>query len=100
MSWFGGGNCPGKSSHTQMPTEEPWSHMPFCSVANMAPLLPGSLYSAGLPLAALATQHREAQQTVAYSVAESSVKQRFLMGNAPMVPAASEKKIAMYSKVG
>lgn len=64
----------------------------------MAPFLPSSLYSAAsLPLAAMAVQQRESQ-AVAHSVAESSLKQRFLSGN--MVSAPAEKKIAMYSKVG
>lgn len=65
----------------------------------MAPLLPPSLYCASLPLAAaVASQQREAP--VVPSVAEGSLTQRFLMGNGVGVPAPSEKKIAMYSKVG
>lgn len=63
----------------------------------MAPFLPNGLYQTGLPLAALATQQREA--AVVPSVAESSLAQRsgVLMGN--MVPAPAEKKITMYSRV-
>lgn len=65
-------------------------HCPLFSVT-MAPLLPSSLYSVGLPLAALATQQRETQQAaVAYSVAERSLSN--------MAAAPAEKKIAMYSK--
>lgn len=60
----------------------------------MAPFLPSSLYSTSLPLAAVAAGQREQQQAVAYSVAESSLAQRFTMA-----PAPAEKKIAMYSKV-
>lgn len=61
----------------------------------MAPFLPTSLYATSLPLAAVAAGQREQQQAVAYSVAESSLKQRFTMAPAP----AEQKKIAMYSKV-
>ena len=66
----------------------------------MAPFgLPTQLYTSSLPLAALAAQQRESHQAaVAHSVAESSVKQRFLQGN--MVAAPKEQKIAMYSRVG
>lgn len=60
----------------------------------MAPFLPTSLYATSLPLAAVAAGQREQQQAVAYSVAESSLKQRFTMAPAP----AEQKKIAMYSK--
>ena len=65
----------------------------------MAPFgLPQQLYTSSLPLAALAAQQRESQAAVAHSVTESSMKQRFLQGN--MVAAPSERKIAMYSRVG
>ena len=65
----------------------------------MAPFgLPPQLYSSGAPLASLSAQQRESQSAAAaHSVAESSLKQRFLQGN--MVAAPAEKKIAMYSRV-
>jgi hypothetical protein len=63
----------------------------------MPSFLPSSIFSAAAPLAALATQQRESGP-VAHSVAESSLKQRVLMGGS-MVPAATEKRIEMYSRV-
>ena len=63
----------------------------------MAPLLPSSLYTTGLPLAALAAQQRETQQqAVAHSVAESSLTRK--MGFMIPAPAEGQKKITMYSK--
>ena len=68
----------------------------------MAPLgLPSALYSAtGVSMAALAAGVREKQQQpMAYTAAESSLKQRFLQGTMVAAAPAEGKKIEMYSKV-
>ena len=67
----------------------------------MAPFgLPPCLYtSTAASMAALAASERSQQQrSVAYSTAESTLKQRFLAGAMVAAPAEG-KKIEMYSKV-